>query len=104
MCADSTAKPLWGPIGAAGDTNRNGAVCVKGKRAADDLRVLYVTVTYSSVGGACKSTSYKLISAQVSSNPSLDANLNGLLCNDPTGGGSLLDDVALTTVTGIAIQ
>ena len=104
VCADSTAKPMWGPIGASGDKNGNGAVCVKGKRATDDVMVLTITVSYSSVGGGCKSTAYKLISVQASPNPGLDVNQNGLLCYDPTGKGTLADDITLTTIDGITIQ
>jgi hypothetical protein len=95
LCADSTYKAQWVPAGSAGDTNKNGAVCVKAKKVVDELRVFTITVTLNSAGCATGSSA---ISASL--NPSADANLNGIVCYSTTGKWS--DDLA--TLGGLSIQ
>ena len=97
LCADSTAKPTWVPIGSPGDANRNGAVCVKGKKAVDELRIISVTMSIESAG--CSSGSYVVSS---SLNPVVDSNQNEIVCYAPTGKGSWSDDLA--SVTALSIQ
>ncbi len=98
VCRDSTYKPAWVATGSSGDANRNGAVCVKGKRAVDEAFILTVTVTLES--GGCESTSAYMVAA--SFNSATDANQNGFVCYDPAGKGRWADDLSIPT--GIVIQ
>lgn len=96
LCADNY-KSAWVPAGSAGDANGNGAVCVKGKRRVDEIRI--VTVTVSAESGGCP-TPYLAVAAITS--PDYDANQNAIVCYDPSGKGTWTDDLAL--ITDISIQ
>ncbi|MDQ3936047.1 MAG: hypothetical protein M3340_15605 [Actinomycetota bacterium] len=93
VCADSSYKPAWVAAGSAGDKNGNGAVCVKGKRAVDELWILTVTVSIES--GGCESPADHLTAA--SFNGTVDTNQNGLVCYDPAGKGRWADDLSIPT-------
>ena len=94
VCPD-TYKPTWVAVGSTGDTNRNGAVCVKGKGAIDETYVIKVTVTVAS--GGCPSGSFAVSATMY---PTYDANQNGIVCFNSTGKGSWADDITL--VSGIS--
>ena len=93
VCRDSTYKPTWVAVGSAGDANRNGAVCVKGKKAVDVAFLITLTVSIES--GGCESTTSYLTAA--SFNATVDANQNGLVCYDPQGKGRWADDLSIPT-------
>ena len=95
LCADSTYKAQWVPVGTSADANRNGAVCVKGKKAVDETRILTITVSLDSAGCPTGSTA---LTATIA--PLADVNKNGIVCYSATGKWS--DDLA--TLTGISVQ
>jgi long-subunit fatty acid transport protein len=96
LCPDGYTGQ-WVAAGTSGDTNKNGAVCVKAKRTVDDYRI--VTFTLSIESGGCAS-GYYAISSYL--NPSYDANQNSVICFNPTGKGSWKDDITL--LTGLSVS
>ena len=97
VCLDSSAKPTWVTAGTNGDKNLNGAVCMKGKKGVDELRL--ITTTVSGVSGGCTSpyTAVYVMYAPAG----VDANGTGVVCYDAAR-GSWIDDAYV--VTSISFQ
>ena len=96
LCPDGYSGK-WVAAGTSGDTNKNGAVCVKANRTVDDYRI--VTFTVSIASGGCES-GYYTVSSYL--NPGYDANQNSVICFNPTGKGSWRDDI--TVLTGLSVS
>ncbi len=95
ICPD-TYKPMWVNAGTSGDKNYNSAVCFKGKRYVDEVRVIKITLWLDSLG--CAAPSFPVAGTI---NPEVDANLNGIICFDPAAKRPWTDDVA--TLAGLAL-
>ena len=95
VCPD-TYKPVWVNAGTSGDKNYNNAVCFKGKKFVDDLRIIKITLWLDSQG--CPAPSFAVTGGVV---PEVDQNLNGVICYDPNARVKYTDDVA--TFAGFAL-
>jgi hypothetical protein len=89
VCPDKSHKGRWGPIGARGDDNENGAVCMRGNKIVDDEKV-FTTSIYGS-GGRCPGKYIPTLTIYAPND--YDENKTGVVCFKPNGQGSWVDDV-----------